>query len=110
MSRGMWFTHEVEYDVVTHVEVEVDLRAPTMRVWRHGVPDAAQLELGETHYELAALHAVRVNQFVDPAPICLRRITDGFGMNVGLPDDGRRVFCVGRCADEEKLRLSRRTI
>jgi hypothetical protein len=86
VTRLGGLSHHVEHGrVLGHVEVEVDLHAPVVHMARHGVPEAARLELGHAHEELAGRQHVGNQELVDRAAVAR------FGRSQRL---GRR-FCQG---------------
>src|SRR5687768_4444234 len=88
--------------IVRQVEVQVDLRATDVRVWRHGVPDTSFLELGDAHDELRALDSAGVDVLVQtPAIGLLRRAELGDVRSVAR-DMPRGTGDVGRIAHEVK--------
>ena len=55
--------------VFIHVEVEVDFHAALVGMARHGVPQVARCQLGQSHAELAGLQHVRHEVFIDGAAV-----------------------------------------
>jgi hypothetical protein len=47
------------------IEVEIDLRAPHVSVWRYGIPYAAGVECCESHNQLTTGYALKMNELVD---------------------------------------------
>ena len=59
-------THQMQHDAVfRQVEVSVDLHSPLMGVGRDTVPDAARLQLGQAHGQLAGLQHIGVDELID---------------------------------------------
>ena len=48
-----------------NVEVKVGFHSPVVYMWGHGVPNAARLQNGKAHYQLAALDAIRMDVFIN---------------------------------------------
>ncbi|MPL97979.1 hypothetical protein SDC9_44176 [bioreactor metagenome] len=85
------------------VEIEIDLHPPFMGMARHGVPDAAVFELGETHHELAGTADFRVDILVDGADIGFFRIAHSDFFRLFDVDIAVGVGCVGRGAAEVEM-------
>jgi hypothetical protein len=70
VARLGGLAHHVEdHGVVRHVEVEIHLHAPVVGVAGHGVPQAARLELGHAHQQLAGRQHVGHHELVDGAAV-----------------------------------------
>src|SRR5437868_4734938 len=62
------FAHEMEYAVLFgHIEIKINFASAGMRMRWHGVPNAAGIEHGKSHYQLAAFYTIEVNVFVNRA-------------------------------------------
>src|SRR5690606_30339257 len=66
VARLLRRAHEVAHSLaVRHIEVQVHLHAPIVRVRRHRVPDASRLQLRHPHLQLARLQHVLHEQLSD---------------------------------------------
>ena len=70
VARLCRLAHHVEDGgVLVHVEVEIHLHAPVVRVAGHGVPQAAGLQLGHAHQQLAGGQHIGHQKLVDRAAV-----------------------------------------
>ena len=107
-GRRLRFAHEMHDRVVANIEIHVDFRAPAVRVRRHRVPDAARLELGESHHELAALDAAGMDVLEDRRRLAVRIARSGIRRDLGAARTSvvGCLACGGR-ADEDRTGAAR---
>ena len=87
-----------------HIEVEIHLRPPHMRVRGHGVPVAPRRQQGKAHHQLAALDPVAVNRLVDRPLVAGLRRTQRHALQIGTLHHRRRMHRVRRIAQQIKRR------
>src|SRR6266498_4153699 len=81
-------------------EVQVHLGAPVVGVARHGVPDAALGELGNTEHQLAGADAVGVDVLADRPYVRVRRVAQPHRLHAVALRERGRVRGVCRRGDE----------
>jgi len=109
VARLGGLAHEVEHGLAGRdVEVEIDLRAAQVRVRWHRVPDAAGLEAGDTHDELAGREGTGVDELAQRALVGVRALAEPVARDRGEWNVSRRVGGVGRIAQQVVARRRRR--
>src|SRR3984957_20076060 len=67
VAGGLGFAQEMRENFFAEVEVEINFRAPPVRMRREGIPNAAFIQRREAHDQLATGDAALMNEFVDGA-------------------------------------------
>ena len=109
MAGLLRLAHHVEDHVAfRNVEVGVNFHPAFMGVGRHGVPDAALGQLGQTHGELAGLQYIRMDELVDNTLVAGHGIPAGALVGVREGQEGRLAGLVSRSGDQiESCRILR---
>src|SRR5262249_10001628 len=65
MPRGLGLSHKMREDFLAEVEVKINFRAAPVGVGRERIPNAALIQCGKAHDQLAALNAALMDEFIN---------------------------------------------
>ena len=101
MARLLPLSHQVKDRLILgKLKVEIDLHAPLVGMGGHGVPDAARLQHGHAHGELAGGQHVGVDELVDDPPVGQSRVAAGPLGRVRQTQQARLIAAVGGGGDD----------
>ena len=105
VPRLVGLAHQVEHHlIIIHVQIQVHLHAPLVRVRRHRVPHRTGCQGRQAHHQLAAFHHRRMDVLVDHPLVALLVTAQGDLPRIGQRHQARLATTVRRRTVEVEFR------